>query len=245
MLERFAPKALAEQGDRVELAVLVSARMLVAEAIGAGVLTFLVVAAGILSERYAGGNIALAILTTALAAAAGFAAMARALGPLAPSLFNPAFAFALAVSGRLPLFGALLAGGAQMAAACAGVMIAHMVTNTGRVQVATQIQTGLPVWLGEFIAAALVVFVLLRLTATASRGVPLFGGLALLAAALATPSLSLANPAITLARGLTDSFTSIRLEDAGLIVACQLAGALAATLASAALFPAARDQLPR
>lgn len=243
MLERSASEPLAGQGGEALPAGERGARMLVAEATGAGALTFLVVATGILSERYAGGNIALAILTTALAAAAGFAGLARAFAGLAPSLFNPAFAVALALSGRLPLVGALTAGAAQMAAACAGVMLAHIVTNTGRVQVATQIQTGLPVWLGEFIAGALVIFVLLRVTATTSRGAPLFGGLALLAAALATPSLSLANPAITLARGLTDSFTSIRLEDAGLIVACQFAGALVAALASAWLFPGHRDQL--
>ena len=124
-----------------------------------------------------------------------------------------------------------------MAAACLGVMLTHMVTNTGLVQIATQIQSGTPVWTGEAIASALVVFVLLRLRVARSRALPLFGGLALLAVMLATPSLSTANPAVTLARGLTDSFTSIRLADAGLILACQFGGALAATLFSAWLFP--------
>ena len=214
--------------------------MLVAEALGAGVLTFLVVASGILAERYAGGNIGLAILIVALSAAAGFAALARALGSVAPSLFNPAFAFCLAVSGRTPLLPALLTGAVQMAAACLGVMLAHMVTNTGLVQIATQIQAGWPVWIGEFLAAAFAMFVLLRLEHTAPRTLPHFGAFALLAMAIATPSLSLANPAITLARGLTDSFTSIRLGDAGVIVACQLAGALAASLLKAWLFPAER-----
>ena len=215
--------------------------MLVAEGVGSGILSFLVVAAGILGERYAGGNIGLAILITALSAGAGFAALARSLGWRAPSLFNPAFAFALALSGRMPLVSALLAGAAQIAAACLGVMIAHMVTNTGLVQTATAIQAGWPVWIGECIAAGLVIFVWLRVLATAPRGLPLFGALSLLAVALATPSLSFANPAITLARGLTDSFTSIRLADAALILVCQFAGALVASLLDNWLFPGGRQ----
>ncbi len=215
-------------------------QMLIAEALGSGLLAFLTIAAGILAERYSGGNIGLAILITALSAAAGFAALARVLGALAQSLFNPALAFALVLVGGLPLMSAMLTAAAQFAAACLGVLLAHMVTNTGLVQIATAIQTGSSVWIGEFIAAALVTFIVLRLAVTAPRAVPVFGGLALFAAALATPSLSLANPAVTLARGLTDSFTSIRLPDAGLIVACQFAGALAASLLSGWLFPPQR-----
>lgn len=232
MLDRAAqgPVAEGEQPVSARTASRDLTRVLAAEAIGAGILTFLMVATGALAERYAGGSIGLAMLATGLAAACGFAALARSIGPLAPSLFSPAFAFALALSGRLPLAAALAASAAQIAAACLGVMLAHMVTNSGHVQIATGIQTGIPVWAGETIATGLVVFVLLRLAATAPRGLPLFGALALLAAVLATPSMSLANPAVTLARALTDSFTSIRLIDAGLIAACQLAGALVATL---------------
>ena len=212
-------------------------RMLAAEGLGAGLLAFLTVGAGLLAERYSAGNIGLAILITGLSAAGGFAALARVMGDAAPSLFNPAFAFALVLSGRMPLASTLLAGAAQMAAACLGVMLAHMVTNTGLVQIATQIQSGVPVWTGEVIASALVMFVLLRLRAAGSRAEALFGGLGLLAVILATPSLSTVNPAVTLARGLTDSFTSIRLADAGLILACQFSGALGAALLSAWLFP--------
>ena len=237
MLDRFAPKAVAQaaQGPALDSPADLT-RLLAAEGLGSGVLTFLVAAAGILAERYAGGNIGLAILITALSAAAGFAALARAFGSGAPSLFNPAFAFALALSGKLSVVSALLAGAAQIAASCLGVMIAHMVTNTGLVQVATAIQAGWPVWIGECLAGGLLVFVLLRVSAASPRALPLFGGLCLLAVALATPSLSFANPAITLARGLTDSFTSIRLSDAGLILASQFVGALIATLLNAWLF---------
>jgi glycerol uptake facilitator-like aquaporin len=237
MLERFSAKPLTGTGaPSVSAAPRDLTRPLVAEAVGCGLLAFVTVAAGILAERYANGNISLAILMTAVAAAGAFAALTLSLGAFAATAFNPAMAFSLAFARRLPLGHALIAGAGQMAAAMLGVMIAHMVTNTGLVQIATQIQYGPPVWIGEFIAAALFVFVLLRVRTAAPRALPLIGGLCLLAIALATPSLSLGNPALTLGRGLTDSFTSIRLTDAGLILACQFAGALAASLFDAWLF---------
>jgi glycerol uptake facilitator-like aquaporin len=211
-------------------------RILAAEALGSGLLAFTAVAAGILAERYCGANIGLATLMTALAVAGAFAALSLALREQAGTCFNPGLAFALALSRKIPLASALLAGGAQMAAAMSGVMLAHRVTNTGLVQIATQIQHGRPVWIGEFLASALFIFALLRLMAAAPRAIPLTGALCLLAAILATPSLSLANPAMTLARGLTDSFTSIRLGDAGLILVCQFAGALAASLLNLWMF---------
>jgi glycerol uptake facilitator-like aquaporin len=199
-------------------------------------LAFTAVAAGILAERYSGGNIGLATLMTALAVAGAFAALSLGLRQQAGTGFNPGLAFALASLRKIPLTSALLSGGAQMAAAMIGVMLAHIVTNTGLVQIATQIHHGQPVWIGEFLASTLFVFVLLRLMTVAPRAIPLTGALCILAAMLATPSLSLANPALTLARGLTDSFTSIRLGDAGLILTCQFAGALAASLLDLWLF---------
>jgi glycerol uptake facilitator-like aquaporin len=211
-------------------------RTLAAEALGSAFLAFTTVAAGILAERHAGGNIGLATLMTALAAAGAFAALSLSLHGLAGALFNPSLAFALALSRKIPLTTALLSGATQMAAAMSGVMLAHMVTNTGVVQIATQIQHGPPVWIGELLASALFVFVVLRLMVAAPRAIPLAGALCIFAAMLATPSLSLANPALTLARGLSDSFTSIRLADAGLILACQFAGALAACLLNLWLF---------
>jgi glycerol uptake facilitator-like aquaporin len=219
--EETRPAAIRSAGDD-------GIRPLAAEALGAGLFAFLTVAAGILAERYAAGSVGLAMLATALTAAASFAVLAQTLGRLARSYFNPGLAFALALSRKIPLVPALTCAAAQMAAAMLGVVLAHMVTNTGFVQIATAIQYGPPVWVGEIIGAAFVIFVLLRLAATAPRALPLLGALALLAAGLATPALTLANPAITLARGLTDSFTSIRLTDAAIIAACQFAGALAA-----------------
>lgn len=203
-------------------------RTITAEAIGAGMLTFLIVAAGILGERFAIDNIALASLITALAGAAAFAVLARALTPAAVAYFNPAMALAFILSGRIDVLTGVLCAAAQIAAAFLGVMIAHIVTNTGLVQVATQIQTGEGVWLGEFLGAGLFVFALLSVMHRRPERASLTGAFCLLTIALATPSTSSANPALTLARTLTDSFTAIRLMDAVAIAGIQLAAAIVA-----------------
>jgi glycerol uptake facilitator-like aquaporin len=203
-----------------------STRFLAAEAGGSGLLTFLIVASGVLAERFAGGNIGLAVLITALSGTAGFFVLARSLSADAPSLFNPGLALVFAVTGRLDLISALLAAAAQIAGAFIGVMVAHLVTNTGMVQVAAQIQKGLGVWTGEMLATGLFVFAVLK-TAGRPDHLPLTGALAMLAVALATPSLSFANPAVTLARTLTDSFTAIALMDAVYICGVQCAAAIA------------------
>jgi len=205
-------------------------RMIAAEALGSGLLAFIAVSTGILAERYAIHDLLLALLITALATACTFFVLARTLGAHAPALFNPALALALALSGRLAHAAALFTAAAQIAAAFLGVMIAHLVTNTGLVQTATQVHTGESVWAGELVASALFIFAMLTLTDGKSRHAPLTGAASLLVIALATPSVSFANPALTLARGLTDSFMAIRLEDAIVIAGIQIAAALAAWL---------------
>jgi glycerol uptake facilitator-like aquaporin len=215
-------------------------RIIVAEAAGSALLAFFAVAAGILGERFAIHNVGLGLLITALAAAAAFFVLARSLGGLAPSHFNPALALACVLDGRISAARGLTRAGAQIAAAFLGVMLAHIVTNTGLVQVATQIQTGEGVWLGEFLASALFVFAMLAAARDRPGWAALTGALCLLACALATPSTSLANPALTLARALTDSFLSIRLGDALLIAAIEMLAGVAAWAAYRWLFSAPR-----
>ncbi|MEJ2117514.1 MAG: hypothetical protein P8Y36_06250 [Alphaproteobacteria bacterium] len=216
-------------------------RMLVAEGLGAGVLMFSIVAAGILAERFAGGNVAIAMLITSLAGVSAFVALRLVLFRVAPFAFTPLMALADVLEGRAPLMQALLASAAQMAAAVLGVMLAHLVTNTGLVQVATQIQTGQGIWGGEFVAGAFFVMVMRDLRKSTPLTVALVGGLVLLALSLIMPSMSFANPAITLARTLTDSFTAIRLQDAGIIAVCQIAGAVVGVYAGRWLSPHARS----
>jgi glycerol uptake facilitator-like aquaporin len=156
--------------------------------------------------------------------------LAWTLAPWAVALFNPAVALALAITGRLDIRSGLLCAAAQIAGAVFGVMIAHLVTNTGLVQTASQIHGGIGVWTGEALATGLLVLAVLKALRQPPERLALAAGIAALAMALATPSLSLANPAITLGRALTDSFTAIRLEEAATICAVQLLAALAASV---------------
>jgi glycerol uptake facilitator-like aquaporin len=215
---------------------------LAAEAAGSGLLSFVIVAAGVLAERGSGGSIALASLITALAGSACFLALSRALSPWASVLFNPALALTAILSGRLDLLTGVLTAAAQIGAAILGVMVAHLTTNTGLVQVATQIQTGAGVWTGEVLGTGIFVTTMLALPARGREAlVPVGGAVALLAIALATPSLSFANPALTIARALTDSFTAIRLMDAAQIAGLQCLGAIAAWLVTGWLSPGRQD----
>jgi glycerol uptake facilitator-like aquaporin len=211
-------------------------RMLVAEALGAGVVTFCIVAAGILAERFSGGNIALSMLATSLAGVSAFVALRLVLFRVAPFAFTPLIALAGVLDARTPFKDALLVSAAQIVAAALGVVLAHLVTNTGLVQVATQIHTGYGIWGGEFVAGAFFVLVMRDLRNSAPWKAALAGGLTLLAVSLIMPSMSFANPAITLARALTDSFTAIRLIDAGSIAACQVVGAAAGVFLGRWLF---------
>lgn len=210
---------------------------LAAEAIGSGLFAFIVVAAGILAERFAIHDIGLALLMTALAGAGAFTVLAFALRPLSPAYFNPALALVSAIEGRLPLMAALSTAAVQIAAAFLGVMAAHLVTNTGLVQVASQLQSGEGVWLGEFFGTGIFVFAMLAIARRDTGLSAVIGGASLLAIALATPSVSFANPALTLARALTDSFTAIRLTDAAVICGVQFLAALGAVSLRAWLFP--------
>jgi glycerol uptake facilitator-like aquaporin len=200
------------------------------EALGSGLLAFVVVASGIIAERHAIHNTGLALLMTSLAGASAFTVLAAAFRGRSVAFFNPAFTLALLLRGEFSVASGLVLASAQIAAAFLGVMTAHIVTNTGLVQAASQIATGPGVWLGEFLATAIFILAMLAAVGRGGERPALTGGLALLAASLATPSVSFANPALTLARALTDSFTALRLEDAAIIALIQALAAIAAVL---------------
>ncbi len=204
----------------------IDGRTVAAEAAGAGFIAFAVVSAGILGERHAIHDVALALTITALTGALAFLVLARALEGHARCYFNPALTLAIVLSGRMPLAAGLTCAAAQILAAFTGVFAAHLVTNTGIVQTATQIYSGPGVWLGEALATAFFTFAALMALARGRNLMPVTGAACLLVAALATPSISFANPALTLARSLTDSFTAIALSGAVLIAAFQFLAAI-------------------
>lgn len=203
----------------------------VLEATGAAILAFLIVMAGILAERHALHDAEFTVRVTALAGAYGFIALAALFGGQARCLFNPALAFARVLGEDMPVLAGITYAAAQIMGAMIGVMAAHYVTGTGLIQNASLHHSGIVVWTGEAVATGAFVFAILSLEKK-GRYIAAFVGTAILfMAAAVTPSLSFANPALTLARSLTESFTSMALADAVAIVLIQFAAAALAVFA--------------
>lgn len=202
------------------------------EGIGAGGLAFTIAAAGILAERYALHEVAFIVPVTALSGACGFAILTAFCGAQIRCLFNPAVAFAHVLNGGLPLTAGMICAAAQIMGAMAGVMTAHFVTGTGLIQNGSlqYAGAGAGVWIGEAAATAGFVLAAVFLQNMGRYLNAIVGGAILLIAAIVTPSLSFANPASTLARSLTETFTSIALADAVIIILIQLAAAASACL---------------
>lgn len=202
-------------------------RRLAAEFAGTALLLAVVVGSGIMGERLSGGSTALALLANSLATGCGLFVLILALGPVSGAHFNPAVSLALRLRGEL---GSADCAGywlAQGAGAVLGVWLAHLMFEQPLLQVSQRVRAGEAQLASEFIAS----FGLLFTIAAVSRQ-----GAALTAAAVAayitaaywfTASTSFANPAVTLARSLTDSFAGIRAADVPGFVAAQFAGALA------------------
>lgn len=203
-------------------------RALVAEALGTAFLLAIVVGSGIMAERLAMGNTAIALLANSLATGLGLAAMIHALAPISGAHFNPLVSAVLALLSDLPARHAAAYAVVQVLAAFAGVAIAHAMFGEACFTASTKIRTGFPQWLAEFVATfgLIVVILACRAQRTAAAG-------AIVAAYVAsaywfTSSTSFANPAVTLARAATNTFAGIRPDDLAGFVASQALGALTA-----------------
>lgn len=204
-------------------------RQLAAEVAGTAVFSGLVVGAGLLAGRFPGQ---LPLGADALIALTGGVALALLMA-VSGGRFNPALSLADAIEAREGVEPAACIAGAQIVGAIAGVAVAQAAFEMDAVQHAGRPMSGAAVWLGTF--AATFVFVLAAgLAAQRGRAITaLTAGVALALVYLATPALSLANPALLVARTLTDSYLGVRPADAPVLLACQLAGAALAVLACA------------
>jgi len=193
------------------------------EALGALLLTACVVGSGIMAERLAGGNDAIALLANTLATVAVLAALIAVLGPVSGAHFNPAVTLVALANRQIEVPTALTYVVAQIAGCCAGAMLANAMFELPLVQLSTQVRSGPAQWLSEVVATAGLVFVAFRSGsfAEAAWRVSLWIG----AAYWFTASTSFANPAITLGRALSDTFAGIRPADAPGFIVAQLAGA--------------------
>lgn len=211
------------------------ARRLCAEALGSLLLLAGVVGSGIMGETLSAGNDAIALLGNTLATGALLVVLIRMLAPVSGAHFNPAVTLAFWL--RRDLSAALAAGyiAAQVAGAVAGVLLAHAMFDQALWQPGIRVRDGGAQWLAEGIATfGLLLTIFGTLRADRSR-VPEAVGLYIVAAYWFTASTSFANPAVTLARSLTQSFAGIRPDDVPGFVLAQLAGALAGIVACRAL----------
>lgn len=205
-------------------------RCLVAEGLGTALLLAVVVGSGIMAERLAGGNAALALLANALATGAGLVALILMFGPISGAHFNPAVTLSAVWQKQLPAAEALFYIAAQIIGAFTGVAAAHLMFGETIFSASEHVRAGPAQWWSEFIAT----FGLLGVIIGCSRNRPAITPFAvatyITAAYWFTASTSFANPAVTLARAATHTFTGIRSADAPGFILSQLLGALLASL---------------
>lgn len=216
------------------------ARRATAEATGTALLLAAVVGSGIMAQRLCGGNIALALLANTLATSGALVAIILAFGPISGAHFNPAVTIVDAWQHGLAWHDVPAYIGAQFAGAIVGVATANVMFGLPIFTASHRIRTGGPQWLGEFVAT----FGLLAVIWGCSRSKPSatpFAVAAYIAGAYwFTSSTSFANPAVTFARSLSDTFAGIRPVDAPGFILAQLLGAAAATFLFAYLAPITR-----
>ena len=202
-------------------------RRLAAEGAGTALLLAGVVGSGIMAERLAGGNEAVALLGNTLATGAILVVLILVFGPVSGAHFNPAVTLCFAARREMGPRIALCYAAAQTLGAAAGVMLAHFMFSEPLLAFGGKARTGAGQWAAEAVAAfglAAAIFGCLKARAEA---VPWAVGLFIVAGYWFTSSTCFANPAVTAARALTDSFAGIRPIDAPAFIAAQAAGALA------------------
>ncbi len=225
-------------------------RRLVAEALGTALLLAVVVGSGIMGERLADGNDAIALLGNTIATGAALVVLILVFGPLSGAHFNPAVTLAFWLRRELTRGDAACYLVAQLAGGLIGVMAAHAMFGEPLLVEGVKARTGAGQWLGEFVATFALLAAILGCLRTRPEAVPYAVGLIITAGYWFTSSTSFANPAVTVARSFTDTFAGIAPAHAPAFIAAELAGAVAATLlfrwlesnaASQAVPPAGQD----
>lgn len=216
-------------------------RRLLAESIGSALLAATVVGSGIMAQRLAGGNNAVALLANTGATVAVLYTLIALLGPISGAHFNPAVSGIQALRGRLAWRDAGAYSLTQILGCCAGAVLAHLMFELPVWEASTHVRSGPAQWLAEFVATFGLLLIVIghRRAEEAPWMVACWIG----AAYWFTASTSFANPAITIARSLTNTFSGIRPIDAPGFIAAQLIGAIAAFGVGRLLFPAAKPAL--
>ena len=200
------------------------------EAIGTAFLLAAVVGSGIMAQKLAGGNVALALLCNTLATGAMLVVLILIFGSVSGAHFNPVVSLAFALRGELkwPVTCAYFA--AQLLGAVIGVWAAHLMFDLPVWQFSTTVRTGPGQWLAEGIATFGLLLTIFGCVARAPHAVPYAVGLYITAAYWFTASTSFANPAVTFARSLSDTFAGIAPAGVVPFVVAQIIGGLSATM---------------
>ncbi|HEV7862079.1 MAG TPA: MIP/aquaporin family protein [Acidimicrobiia bacterium] len=222
------------------------ARAAVAEAVGTGLLVAIVVGSGIFAERLSPGDRGLQLLENSTATAFGLMALILAFGKVSGAHFNPVVTLADRLLGGLDTRRTLAYIGAQVAGGCAGAVVANLMFDLPAVEWSTHTRTGSGLWLGEVVATFGLLTVILGVVRSGRTGAAPFAVGAYIGAAYwFTSSTSFANPAVTVARTLTDTFAGIRPRSVPPFVVAQCAGAAAAVALARFLHPDLPDDAER
>jgi glycerol uptake facilitator-like aquaporin len=209
-------------------------KQLVAEGLGSLLLAATVVGSGIMAERLAAGNTAVALLANTGATVAVLATLIGLLGPISGAHFNPAVSVVQAIRRHLTWREAGLYAVFQITGCCLGAVLAHAMFELPLVQSSLHVRTGPSQWLAEAVATFGLLLIVIGHRRAEDAPWMVAGWIG--AAYWFTSSTSFANPAITLARSLSDTFSGIRPVDAPAFIVAQMAGALLALLVSPTLF---------
>lgn len=216
-------------------------RRLFAEATGTAILVATVVGSGIMAERLAGGNQAIALLCNTIPTGAILVVLISILGPVSGAHFNPAVTLVFASRGEMSWSVVLPYIVAQCAGGVIGTAIAHLMFDLAPLMIGTTARSGASQWFAEGVATFTLLLAILGGVRYAPQSVAWLVGLTITATYWFTASTSFANPAVTLARGFTTTFAGIALNHVSGFVAAQLAGAGLAALAGWWLFAPARS----
>ncbi len=214
------------------------ARRLLAEGLGTAILVATVVGSGIMAERLAGGNQAIALLGNTIPTGAILVVIITIFGPISGAHFNPAVTLVFAAREGLwtdvaPYILAQCLGGVG------GTMLAHLMFDLAPIMIGTTARSGPSQWLAEAVATFSLVLTILGGLRFSPQSIPWLVGLVITAAYWFTASTSFANPAVTLARGFTTTFAGIAINHVPAFIAAQLIGATAGAVVGSLLFAVA------
>lgn len=205
-------------------------RRAIAEALGTAMLLAVVVGSGIMGQRLSGGNDAIALMGNTIATGAGLVVLIHMFGPVSGAHFNPAVTLAVLMKRETSVRVALVYIAAQIAGAVIGVWSAHLMFAEPVLQVSSKLRDGLPQGFAEAVATFGLIGTILTTQRSRPEFTPVAVGLYITSAYWFTASTSFANPAVTIARSLSDTFAGIAPSSASLFIASQCVGMVAAVM---------------